>query len=221
MEILLPVIAGFTLGCIHAFDADHIVAVTAFASKTRNALAAAKFGFLWGLGHTATLVLLGLLSLAFRFVIPPLVESLAEIAVGILLIAIGVWVLRGVAQRHRLHIHRHTHDGITHIHLHSHADGEDHRHSHSMFLVGATHGFAGTASVMVMIPVAITQTISVAALYLVLFGAGTMLAMSVFAFTIGQVSARIASPYTLPVLQSLSGFLSIGVGCLWIGEKIL
>lgn len=221
MEILLPVIAGFTLGCIHAFDADHIVAVTAFASKTRNAFAAAKFGFLWGLGHTATLVLLGLLSLTFRFIIPPLVESIAEIAVGILLVVIGLWVLRGVLQRHRLHIHRHTHDGTTHIHLHSHSRSEDHRHNHSMFLVGATHGFAGTASVMVMIPVAMTQTVSVAALYLVLFGIGTMLAMSVFAFLVGQISARIDSPRTLPVLQGLSGLLSVSVGCFWIGEKIL
>ncbi|HXG38440.1 MAG TPA: sulfite exporter TauE/SafE family protein [Bacteroidota bacterium] len=221
MEILLPVVAGFTLGCIHAFDADHVVAVTAFASKTRNAFAAAKFGFLWGLGHTATLVLLGLFSLAFRFMIPPLVESIAEIAVGMLLVAIGVWVLRGVAQRHRLHIHRHTHDGTTHVHLHSHARSEDHRHRHSMFLVGATHGFAGTASVMVMIPVAMTQTVSVAALYLVLFGIGTMLAMSVFAFVVGQISARIDSPRTIPIVQVLSGTLSVAVGCLWIGEKIL
>lgn len=221
MEILLPIVAGFTLGCIHAFDADHIVAVTAFASKTRNALAAAKFGFLWGLGHTATLVLLGLLSLTFRVMIPPLVESIAEIAVGLLLVAIGVWVLRGVAQRHRLHIHRHTHDGTTHVHLHSHAKSEDHRHSHSMFLVGATHGFAGTASVLVMIPVAMTQTVSFAALYLVLFGVGTILAMSLFAFTIGQMSARIDSARTVPIVQSLSGVLSIGVGCLWIGEKLL
>lgn len=90
-----------------------------------------------------------------------------------------------------------------------------------MFLVGATHGFAGTASVMVMIPVAMTQTVSVAALYLVLFGIGTMLAMSVFAFVVGQISARIDSPRTIPIVQALSGTLSVAVGCLWIGEKIL
>lgn len=219
MDFLLPIIAGFTLGCIHAFDADHIVAVTAFASKTRNALAAARFGFVWGLGHTATLVLLGLFSLAFRFIIPPMVESVAEMLVGLLLIAIGVWVLRGVVQRK--HVHEHTHNGVSHVHLHSHAQSEDHHHGHSMFLVGATHGFAGTASVMVMVPVAITQTISVAALYLLLFGIGTVMAMSVFAFTIGQVVARLNSRSALPLLQGISGFLSIGFGCIWIGDKIL
>lgn len=221
MEILLPIVSGFTLGCLHAFDADHIVAVSAFATRTRNAFAAAKFGFLWGLGHTATLVFVGVLSLALRFIIPPLVESIAELAVGILLVAIGVWVLHGVAKRHRLHIHRHTHDGTTHVHLHSHAESEEHQHRHSMFLVGATHGFAGTASVMVMIPVTLTQTVSFAALYLILFGIGTMLAMSLFAFTIGQIGAHVKSPRALPLFQGISGVVSIGVGFLWIGEKLL
>ncbi len=221
MDYLLPVIAGFTLGCIHAFDVDHIVAVTAFASKTPNARAASRFGFLWGFGHTATLLVLGLFSLAFRFIIPPMVESIAEIGVGLLLIAIGAWVLLGVVRKRHLHVHKHTHDGIEHVHFHSHADGESHHHQHSMFLVGATHGFAGTAAVMVMIPVAIAQSIGVAAVYLALFGIGTMAAMSFFAFTIGQVVARMKSKETLPLVQTVSGLLSICVGCIWIGEKVL
>jgi hypothetical protein len=221
MDNLFPLVAGFTLGCIHAFDADHLVAVTAFASKTRNALAAARFGLLWGLGHTTTLLLLGVLSLTFRFLIPPLVESLAEVSVGILLIAIGVWVLRSVARQHQLHIHQHSHDGTTHVHIHSHADGPDHHHTHSMFLIGATHGFAGTASVMVMIPIAISQTLSFAALYLALFGVGTMLAMSLFAFLLGHLTTKVQSPRVLRLVHGTSGVLSIVVGCLWIGEKIL
>ena len=221
MAYLLPILAGFTLGCVHAFDADHLVAVTSFASKSSSARSAATFGFLWGLGHTSTLVVLGLLSIAFRFIIPPVVESVAEILVGVLLVAIGAWVLGEVFQRNRLHIHKHTHDGVEHLHLHSHATEESHRHRHSMFLVGATHGFAGTAPVMVIIPIAMTQSLGVAALYLLLFGVGTIVAMSFFACAVGRLTQRLDSSHTLPIFQTASGVLSICVGLIWIGQKVL
>ncbi|MCI0707049.1 MAG: sulfite exporter TauE/SafE family protein [Ignavibacteriae bacterium] len=221
MEIILPLLAGFTLGCIHAFDVDHIVAVTAFASKRPSAAGAAKFGFMWGLGHTTTLVILGALSIIFRFAIPPLMESIAEMAVGLLLIAIGVWVVWTTVRRKHIHVHKHTHDGVEHVHVHSHEHGEDHRHSHSMFWVGATHGLAGTAAVMVVVPVAISQSIFTASLYLLLFGVGTMTAMSIFAYTIGTLVARVPSNSVLTWFQALSGLASITIGFLWIGAKII
>lgn len=90
-----------------------------------------------------------------------------------------------------------------------------------MFLVGVTHGFAGTASVMVIIPIAITQSLSDAALYLLLFGVGTIFAMSLFAYAIGQLTKHLDPARALPVFQTVSGILSIGVGIVWIGEKIL
>ncbi len=221
MDFLLPLLAGFTLGCIHAFDVDHIVAVTAFASSKPQVKEAAKFGFLWGLGHTATLVVFGVLSIAFRFVIPPLFESVAEIPVGVLLIVIGGWMLRGLFHAKHLHIHKHTHDGVEHVHIHSHRHGEDHHHRHSIFWVGATHGFAGTAAVIVIIPVAVSQSILAAALYLVLFGLGTMVAMSCFALSVGQLAVRMHSKNLLPWFQAISGATSIVVGFFWISEKLL
>jgi sulfite exporter TauE/SafE len=220
MEYALPILAGLTLGCVHAFDVDHIVAVTAFASKRPTAAGAAKFGFLWGLGHTTMLVVLGIVSIAFRFAIPPMVESIAEITVGILLIVIGGWVIRSLFRQKQMHIHKHTHDGVEHVHIHSHTHSEDHSHSHSMFWVGATHGFAGTAAVMVIIPVAISQSLWAALVYLLLFGIGTMAAMSMFAYTIGTLAARVKSQSVLTWFQGLSGAASIIIGFVWVGAKI-
>ncbi len=217
MEYLPSVLAGFILGCIHAFDVDHVGAVTAFVSKNPNSREAARFGILWGLGHTTILLVLGLLSIAFRFVIPPMVESAAELLVGVMLVAIGAWVLRGVFKKQRVHIHKHQHDGVEHIHIHSHKQGAHHHHSHSMFLVGATHGFAGSAAVMVIIPVALSQSILGAAVYLVLFGIGTMAAMGLFAFLIGEMALRMKGETTLRVLQGVSGTASLSIGLVWIG----
>jgi len=95
VEFVLALVGGLTLGSIHAFDMDHVAAVTAFTSKHPDSRKAMWFGIVWGLGHTATLVLFGGLSAALKFVIPPIVESIAEAAVGVFLVGIGIWVLLG------------------------------------------------------------------------------------------------------------------------------
>jgi high-affinity nickel permease len=219
MDLFLAVTGGFTLGCLHAFDVDHIAAVTAFASKHPNARRASLFGIYWGLGHTATLLILGGLSVALRFVIPQALSSAAEILVGVLLMAIGFWVLRDFVRGTRVHVHKHTHDGVEHVHFHSHAEGDDHRHRHSMFFVGAAHGFAGTAAVMVIIPITITQSLTVAVLYLMLFGIGTMTAMGLFAYLLGSVAQKAGSERAIAIIQALAGSLSLILGIVWIGKR--
>ena len=219
MDLFLAVTGGFTLGCLHAFDVDHIAAVTAFASKHPNARRASLFGIYWGLGHTATLLVLGGLSVALRFVIPQALSSAAEILVGVLLMAIGLWVLRDFVRGTKVHVHKHTHDGVEHVHFHSHAQGDDHRHRHSMFFVGAAHGFAGTAAVMVIIPITITQSLSVALIYLMLFGIGTMTAMGLFAYVLGSVAQKAGSERAIAIIQALAGSLSLILGIVWIGKR--
>lgn len=221
MDLVLAVAGGLTLGCLHAFDVDHVAAVTAFASKYPSARRATWFGIYWGLGHTATLLVLGGLSVALKFAIPPAVSSAAEVLVGLLLIAIGVWVLRDFFRGRQIHVHRHTHDGMEHVHFHSHAHGGDHRHRHSMFFVGAAHGFAGTAAVMVLIPITVTQSLSFALIYLVLFGIGTMSAMGLFAYLLGNMAQRAGSERIIAIVQAVAGSLSLIIGILWISERVL
>ncbi len=220
MEFLLALIGGLVLGSIHAFDVDHIAAVTAFTSKHPDPKKAVWFGIVWGLGHTGTLLVFGGISAALKFVIPPIVESIAEVAVGIFLVGIGFWVLRDFSRRKHIHVHKHNHDGIEHVHFHSHSEAEDHRHKHSMFLVGATHGLAGTASVMVIIPVTLSQTLATAILYLVLFGVGTIVSMGIFAYVMGTLSHYAKGKDLLPYVRSIAGAVSVVIGVLWIGDVI-
>ena len=221
MDLILAVVGGFTLGCLHAFDVDHVAAVTAFASKHPDARGAAFFGIYWGLGHTTTLLVLGGLSVALKFVIPPALSAAAEMLVGILLVAIGAWVLGGFFRGRKIHLHKHTHEGTEHLHFHSHALGVDHRHRHSMFAVGAAHGFAGTAAVMVLVPITVTQSLAFALVYLLLFGLGTMSAMGLFAYFLGSVTKKAASARLIAVVQGVAGSLSLLIGLLWIGERVL
>jgi sulfite exporter TauE/SafE len=219
MELLLAMVAGLTLGCIHAFDVDHITAVTVFVSRNPDPRRATLLGVHWGLGHTATVLVLGLLSLGLRFVVPALVQTIAEVVVGVLLIAIGVWVLKGVLKSHQVHFHKHTHDGIEHFHFHSHEHQSDHRHRHSLFAVGAAHGIAGTASLMVIIPLTVTSSLIVATVYLVVFGLGTIIAMGTLAYVMGKLTVSLKTKATLSWIQAIAGAMSVCVGLLWIGHE--
>src|SRR3989338_2272649 len=130
MDLLFPLFSGLTLGVIHAFDIDHIVAVSNFSSRTLNRWTSARIGAAWGLGHSVVLLVAGGLVVAFRLTIPVIIQEGAEVLVGILLIIIGVWSLRDYLRRRSIHLHQHTHDGVEHVHFHSHREVPGHTHSH-------------------------------------------------------------------------------------------
>jgi cytochrome c biogenesis protein CcdA len=220
MELLLAMVGGLTLGCLHAFDVDHVAAVTVFVSKNPNPRHAAALGVRWGMGHTVTVFILGVLSTVLRLIIPPRVQMLAEILVGVLLVTIGVWVLWDVLKHHRVHIHKHMHDGVEHIHFHSHELRSDHRHKHSLFFIGAAHGFAGTASLMVIVPLAVTTSLYIIAAYLVVFGIGTIITMGVLAYFMGKLVASVEERNILSWVQATAGVVSVCVGLLWIGYQL-
>src|SRR6202044_2634879 len=138
---LVSIIAlGFFLGMRHATDPDHVIAVTTIVSRQRGIRHAALIGVLWGLGHTITIFLVGSAIILFGVVIPPRLGLTMELAVGLMLILLGILNLTGVMQRVT---HRYTpehghpqpdpaqsgHDGVVHSHLHRH-DGIAHEHIH-------------------------------------------------------------------------------------------
>jgi high-affinity nickel permease len=52
---------GFVLGLKHALDADHIVAVSTIVSEHKSISKSSLIGTFWGIGHTASLLIVGLL----------------------------------------------------------------------------------------------------------------------------------------------------------------
>ncbi|HEY6865978.1 MAG TPA: high-affinity nickel-transport family protein, partial [Candidatus Eisenbacteria bacterium] len=98
----LPLLGlGLLLGVRHATDPDHVVAVAAIASRTRNVLAATWLGVVWGLGHTLTLFLVGGAIVVFQIVVPPRLGLAFELAVAVALVTVGLLNLRrpGAAAR--------------------------------------------------------------------------------------------------------------------------
>ena len=61
MESTIPLLFAAVVGFGHAFEADHLVAVSTIASKRKHPMQAIKDGIYWGLGHTSTIFLIGLI----------------------------------------------------------------------------------------------------------------------------------------------------------------
>jgi ABC-type nickel/cobalt efflux system permease component RcnA len=133
MVNLLTVIGvGFLLGIRHATDPDHVIAVSTIVTRQRNIRHAGLIGALWGVGHTITIVLVGTAIILFNLVIPPRVGLAMELAVGLMLILLGVLNLTGTTQRITerftpvhgqnavIHTHAHRHGDVEHVHVHSH-----------------------------------------------------------------------------------------------------
>src|SRR4029077_18544512 len=116
--IMIAVITGLIAGIIHVWSGpDHLAAIAPLA--VRKPLRSWVPGARWGLGHSAGVAVIGLLSLWLRDLIPVnLLSSWGERLVGVMLLAIGAWALR---KAFRIHVHEHEHEGQRHVHMHAHS----------------------------------------------------------------------------------------------------
>src|SRR3989475_8225882 len=125
--LLFVVGIAILLGLRHATDPDHLAAVTTLiaSKKEHTKQLAGKLGFAWGLGHATSLFAFGLPIVLFKTYLPEPVQRAAETAIGLVIVALAVWLLvrwrRGLFHVHvhahdRLHAHGHVHDGGSHPH---------------------------------------------------------------------------------------------------------
>jgi high-affinity nickel permease len=185
---------GLLLGMRHATDADHVVAVTTIISRERSIKQAGVIGMAWGAGHTLTILIVGLVMIAFRVVLPPRLGLAMELAVGIMLVLLGLrnmgGAFRSAASENR--------DAGEHGHSHTALDRMDRWFGRLSayqllrpFVVGIVHGMAGSAAIALLV-LSTIQSVEWAAAYLLIFGLGTMAGMMLItmtmasAFTYGQ-----------------------------------
>ncbi len=180
---------GFLLGLKHALDADHVVAVSTIVSQHRRLSRASLIGALWGLGHTTTLLGVGIAMLAFKLAIPERVALVFELFVGVVLIGLGLSVLWDLRRR-RVHAHVHRHGELEHWHVHAHESSDSHEHFHRSRLalrplvVGMAHGLAGSAAVMLSV-LSTVDSLWAGVLYILVFGIGSIVGMLVVSTAIG------------------------------------
>jgi high-affinity nickel-transport protein len=222
---------GLMFGLKHATEVDHIVAVSTIVSEHRNLFRAALVGGIWGMGHTVSLIAVGVVVLVLRIAVPGYVSSWLEFGVALMIIGLGVIALvRALRRRPDTHLHRHTHDGLAHKHLHFHEGAKEHsgidnreqsgKHSHAVsrvgfkpLLVGAMHGLAGSGALTVLV---LTQipSVTLGLFYLAVFGIGSSFGMLLMSFLVGLPfalsSRRLGGVHY--GLQTVAGALSVAFG---------
>lgn len=218
---------GLVFGLKHATEADHIVAVSTIVSRQRSLLRSASVGALWGVGHTVSLILVGIVVLALRVAVPESVANWLEFCVALMITVLGVSALLRVLRRRDVHLHEHKHAGLVHVHLHFHEHETEHKdvvaaHSHAVsrigfkpFIVGAMHGLAGSAPLSLLVLTQVDST-ALGLLYLTVFGVGSIAGMILMSGLIGLPFALSARRFNglHYGLQTAAGALSIVFG-LW------
>ena len=227
-HILSLLSLGFLLGLKHALDADHVAAILTIATENRTFWRSSLIGFCWGVGHTVILLVVGTAVLLFKLTIPSAWAKLFEVAVGLMLVGLGLSVAFAL-WRERVHLHAHWHEhGEQHRHLHSHSRGAHHDHLHRFRLeykslaVGMVHGLAGSAALLLLVLAAV-PSLGVGLVYILVFGAGSILGM-VFLATAMSIPFAMSAERTARVHQTLraaAALFSIVLGSTILFELLL
>ena len=214
---------GFLLGLMHALDADHIMAVSALSSSRPRFSRTLRFCLQWALGHGGVLLACGLLLFGLGVHLPDDLVRVAELAVGVLLMGIGVFYLwRFRNQSVRLETHRHGDIVHTHWQVGSEPAGVAHKDGHAPLMVGMLHGLAGSAPALALVPVLAGGELAPALAYLVIFSLGVAASMVCFGATLGTVQQRLhgMGQRWLDRYRQLTAASPIVLGGYWLHQAL-
>ena len=215
--LLLTIYAGFT----HAFEADHLLAVSNIVSQRNNIRLSLKDGIFWGLGHASTIFIIGILMILFKASISPQYFQYFEATVGLMLVVLAIYRLVKFFRSKKIVIHAHSHEhaGDEHKHLHVHI-GKEHKHQHTHSLaygVGLIHGLAGSGALVVIVMSQMKGPVD-GLIYLLIFGAGCIVGMLLAAGLFGI-------PFSKKIMQAktIQSYLIIAssILCLLYGGKVI
>ena len=205
---------GFIIGLKHALDADHLVAIGTMVTEKRSPWGLALLGGTWGLGHTLSLIAVGLVVLVLNLQISEGTEKILEGFVGLMLIGLGLNVVRKILLGSNSSSH-------THSPLESEMNpiGQGFRFSPKALTVGLIHGLAGSAGLMLLVIPTIDSK-ALGLVYIAVFGVGSIGGMMIMSFLIG-LPFHFTSKNLEPLnkgLQTIAGFASAIIGGIIVFE---
>ncbi len=190
MDPILFIVLAVALGFKHSYDADHLVAVSNFLARSTSLRKTTLMSVSWAAGHMATASIITVLLYIGRDTFLKSVLEPLEIAVAVMLIALGflslAWEFEILPKFGHAHRHRHDEEA-EHEHLHVHP--RPYRDHGAMFGIGIVHGLASNDELLILF----VSALSVTSL------AGLILGVAVFSagVVIGMISFGLALSYPL------------------------
>jgi hypothetical protein len=208
---------GSLLGMRHALEPDHLTAVSTLVSEGHDTRRAALLGVCWGVGHTLTLLLVGVALIVLRAEMPAYASDVFELGVALMLIGLGARaIVIAARQGPSGPVHVHAHGG----HVHTHHGVPAHVHigawtlARRPLLVGAVHGLAGSGALTALV-LATLPTTTARLTYIVLFGVGSTLGMAALSGLLGWPLARVGN------YRGVARGISFAVGCVSVALGIV
>ena len=231
MTITFPLIAGLIASMLHVImGPDHLAAVTPFVVESKKK--AWKIGLFWSFGHLAGMLAIGVLFVLFKELIPvEAISKYSEQLVGVVLIGIGAWAFYKIFKKSRVHKHLHVHGEtapLIHKHEHSHETHHAHNHAHkhaskqnhfASFSIGFLHGLAGIAHFLLFLPILGFEHQWDAYTYIIGFGLGIILAMTLYAFVVGALSSLAKNGHNelfFNGIRMAGGLFAVVIGIYWM-----
>ena len=192
----LIIVAGLAIGLLHAFEPDHLSSVSTQLLKNTNntndskksslkslTVVSSLRGMFWGMGHTSSIILIGLLIAGLSLNIPENFFISAEVLVGFMLMVLGIFTFTNKSVFKQKHLHPHTHsNGISHTHSHTH--NTNHKHGHKSYIIGCIHGIAGSGALVALVA-STMNGFEMMIYFLMLFGVGSIIGMTVASGVMG------------------------------------
>jgi hypothetical protein len=181
---------GAFLGVRHALEPDHLAAVSTLVAERPRPRQAALLGALWGVGHAASLLVVGIALIAVRGELPARAVMAAEGLVALMLIVLGVrslWIASHASRKSAV----------------------------PPLVIGVVHGLAGSGALTAL---AVTEmpTTAGALGYMAAFCLGSVAAMAVVSGAAGASLGRVVrSDRGRAALVGTAGLVSVGVGVVW------
>ncbi|MFT6693791.1 MAG: high-affinity nickel permease [Neolewinella sp.] len=231
MEGWSLVLLGMLVGMQHAFEADHLAAMSTLFSDKSSRSSFIKRGAVWGFGHTFSLLVICGVVLFFNLTITPLIEATLELCVGLMVLVLGINLFITIKRR-SIHAHVHNHDnGQKHLHIHSHEVDQSHN-MHAVgrvkkapsnkplfrpFGIGLVHGAAGSGALLIAIALT-ADSLATALWSILIFGVGSI---------VGMAALSLAVSYPLNIVSNISdrfqrlAMTSVSVVAMIIGGNLI
>ena len=226
MTPVLGLSLGLAIGVVHAFEPDHMAAVSTMVSGKgagtsrsriwKSVTKSSMLGAVWGAGHATTLVAFGLVAYLAAALIQDWIFAGLEFVVGAMLVALGTLA---ILNKGFLHEHYHTHrDGTRHVHQHKHPDGA-HMHTHRSYVIGLVHGLAGSGALVALASTTFSS-IHMVAVFMMVFAAGAAAGMCLVGSVLGA-SLNLAGDGVRRLFKYAAGAISIILGLIIMYQIIL
>ena len=208
MQTILPLLFAGVVGFTHAFEIDHLLAVSSIASRRKSVFMAIKDGIFWGLGHTSTILIIGIVMILAKIVVAEQVFHYFEAGVGLMLILLGAHRIWKTWEHEK-----------NHIAAHDHHEPHGHRLAYG---VGLVHGLAGSGTLILLVMTEL-HTAWEGIVYILIFGIGSISGMLLASGIFGlPFSTKVSTnPAVHRGLSLFSALLCIIFGCKVVFDNLI